>query len=104
MRPFKTAIATAIALTLPGTLLAQTGAGTEIAETPRIYSPYVARTVTDSNFAEGVYWGDTHLHTSYSTDAGMLGNTLGPEEAYRFARGEEVLSAAGNANPPDSTP
>ena len=25
----------------------------------------------------------------------MLGNTLGPEEAYRFARGEEVLSAHG---------
>jgi hypothetical protein len=25
----------------------------------------------------------------------MLGNTLGPEEAYRFARGEEVRSAAG---------
>jgi hypothetical protein len=25
----------------------------------------------------------------------MLGNTLGPEEAYRFARGEEVISAAG---------
>ena len=61
----------------------------------KIYSPYVVRTATDANFAEGVYWGDTHLHTSYSTDSGMLGNTLGPEEAYRFARGEEVLSAAG---------
>ena len=64
-------------------------------EPQKIYSPYVARTATDANFAEGVYWGDTHLHTSYSTDAGMMGNTLGPEEAYRFAMGEEVLSAAG---------
>ena len=62
---------------------------------PKIYSPYVERTANDGNFAEGVYWGDTHLHTSYSTDSGMLGNTLGPEEAYRFARGEEVRSAAG---------
>ena len=62
---------------------------------PKIYSPYVERTASDSNFAEGVYWGDTHLHTNYSTDSGMLGNTLGPEEAYRFARGEEVRSAAG---------
>ncbi len=53
------------------------------------------RTASDANLAEGVYWGDTHLHTSYSTDSGMLGNTLGPEEAYRFARGEEVRSAAG---------
>ncbi len=54
------------------------------------YSPYV-----DRNFAENVYWGDTHLHTSYSTDAGMIGNTLGPDEAYRFASGEEVVSASG---------
>jgi len=67
----------------------------EVLERPRIYSPYVERTATNANFAEGVYWGDTHLHTNYSTDSGMLGNTLGPEEAYRFARGEEVLSAAG---------
>jgi hypothetical protein len=56
-------------------------------EPPKIYSPYVERTATDSNFAEGVYWGDTHLHTSYSTDAGMMGNTLDPEDAYRFALG-----------------
>lgn len=61
----------------------------------RIYSPYVARTEADPNFAESLYWGDTHLHTNYSTDSGMLGNTLDPEVAYRFARGEEVRSAAG---------
>lgn len=67
----------------------------EIPKKPRIYSPYVERTATNANFSEGVYWGDTHLHTSYSTDAGMTGNTLGPEEAYRFAKGEEVRSAAG---------
>jgi hypothetical protein len=67
----------------------------KVLERPKIYSPYVERTASDANLAEGVYWGDTHLHTSYSTDSGMLGNTLGPEEAYRFARGEEVRSAAG---------
>lgn len=42
-----------------------------------------------------VFWGDTHLHTSYSTDAGMVGCTLGPDEAYRFARGEQVTSSTG---------
>ena len=70
--------------------LAQTGAGhpEDIRETAKIYSPYVERTASDSNFAEGVYWGDTHLHTSYSTDAGMMGNKLGPDQAFRFARGE----------------
>ncbi len=42
-----------------------------------------------------VFWGDTHLHTSQSFDAVMFGTRLGPEEAYRFARGEEVISSTG---------
>jgi len=54
------------------------------------YSPYPEKT-----FPNRVYFGDTHLHTSYSTDAGMIGNTLGPEDAYRFARGEAVTSSTG---------
>ena len=54
------------------------------------YSPYPEKT-----FPNRVYFGDTHLHTSYSTDAGTIGNTLGPEEAYRFARGETVKSSTG---------
>jgi hypothetical protein len=84
-------------LALPGVALAQSHAGDpeNMPESPKIYSPYVARTAADANLAEGVYWGDTHLHTNFSTDAGMFGNTLGPEEAYRFARGEEVLTAHG---------
>ena len=41
------------------------------------------------------YFGDTHLHTSYSTDAGMIGNTLGPDDAFRFARGEQIISSTG---------
>jgi hypothetical protein len=54
------------------------------------YSPYAGR-----NYPTRVLWGDTHLHTANSLDAAAFGNTLGPEEAYRFARGEEVLSATG---------
>ena len=54
------------------------------------YSPYVGR-----DFPTRVYWGDTHLHTSYSFDAGAFGARLGPPEAYRFARGEEVTSSTG---------
>jgi hypothetical protein len=82
---------------LPGVVIAQMDAGQpdDIIDPPMIYSPYVERTAVDANFAEGVYWGDTHLHTSYSTDAGMMGNTLGPEEAYRFAQGEEVVASHG---------
>lgn len=54
------------------------------------YSPYV-----EDDYPNRVYFGDTHLHTSYSTDAGMIANTLGPIEAYRFAKGEVVTSSTG---------
>ncbi len=54
------------------------------------YSPFV-----DDHFPNQVFFGDTHVHTSWSTDAGMVGVTLGPEEAYRFAKGEEVTSNLG---------
>ncbi len=42
-----------------------------------------------------VYFGDTHLHTDLSLDAGAFGNRLGLEEAYQFSRGEEVTSSTG---------
>jgi hypothetical protein len=35
-------------------------------------------------------FGDLHVHTSWSADAYAGGNRLGPNTAYRFARGEEV--------------
>ncbi|WP_157503135.1 DUF3604 domain-containing protein [Mangrovimonas xylaniphaga] len=46
-----------------------------------------------TNPLKNVYWGDQHLHTAWSADAGAAGTRLGPEEALRFARGEEVISA-----------
>ena len=92
-------IAASLSIVLAGAFaLAQTAlspAKKDLPEAEKIYSPYVERIATDKNFAEGLFWGDTHLHTKYSTDAGMIGNKLGPEEAYRFARGEEVLSSTG---------
>ena len=54
------------------------------------YSPYAGR-----GFPSQVFWGDTHLHTDMSMDAGAFGNRLGIDDAYRFARGEEVTSSTG---------
>ena len=54
------------------------------------YSPYAKR-----SFPSNVYWGETHLHTGLSLDAGLFGNILQHEDAYRLARGEEVTSSTG---------
>jgi hypothetical protein len=60
------------------------------AYTAKAYSPYAQR-----GFPEWPLWGDSHLHTSLSIDAGLFGNRLPPRDAYRFARGEEVVSSTG---------
>jgi hypothetical protein len=54
------------------------------------YSPYAGR-----NFPTRPFFGDTHVHTGASMDAGAFGARLGPDEAFRFARGEEVSAANG---------
>ena len=42
--------------------------------------------------ATNLYWGDTHLHTSYSFDAFMNGNkSADPDTAYRWAKGQPVI-------------
>jgi hypothetical protein len=82
---------------------APTQAGTTAADTGEIapadpakfhkepgYSPYAGR-----KYPDRAYFGDQHLHTAWSADAGGSGTTLGPEEALRFARGEQVTATSG---------
>jgi hypothetical protein len=54
------------------------------------FSPYANR-----NFPERPLWGETHLHTGLSLDAGAFGNILGPDDAWRFAKGEQITSSTG---------
>ena len=53
------------------------------------FSPYAGR-----NYPARVLFGDTHLHTSISVDAGTM-NRVGQEDAFRFARGEEISTTYG---------
>ncbi len=70
--------------TLALCLVAVTAIGAE-------YSPPVANDVPVQ-----LFWGDTHLHTNQSPDAFTFGNRgVTPEQAYRFARGEMVVSQTG---------
>lgn len=56
---------------------------------PDAFSPYAGR-----NFPTQVFWGDTHTHTQVSVDAGTM-TTMTQENAFRFARGEEVTTTHG---------
>ena len=56
----------------------------------RPYSPYA-----DRNFPTRPFFGEQHLHTSFSFDAGAFGCRLTPSDAYRFARGEQVMASSG---------
>ena len=71
-----------------GTLDQETAAKVFPAKPP--YSPYAGR-----NFPTRPFFGDTHTHTSFSLDAGAFGCRLGPKDAYRFAKGEEIMASSG---------
>ena len=63
---------------------------TETGAKAATYSPPV-----NTTHATHVYWGDSHLHTGLSLDAGLFGCTLGPDDAYRLARGEQITASSG---------
>jgi hypothetical protein len=66
------------------------GAAARVFSAKPPYSPYAGR-----NFPTRPLFGDTHLHTSFSMDAGAFGARLGPRDAYRFAKGEEITASSG---------
>jgi len=85
---FNCAALTAVAQTTQADT--QSAAAVAYQAAAQTYSPNVQR-----HFPEQLLWGDTHLHTSFSFDAGMIGNRLGPDAAYRFARGQTVSASLG---------
>jgi len=57
----------------------QAGTGAEVARNP----------------LKDVYFGDLHIHTSWSLDAFAFGVRVGPEDAYRYVRGESIEHVSG---------
>ena len=93
----KIAATAAAVVAVPGLAQVQTDVGTLDKEqagkgfpSKPPYSPYAGR-----NFPTRPFFGDTHTHTSFSFDAGAFGARLGPADAYRFAKGEEVMASSG---------
>lgn len=92
-----TTMATAV-VTLPAAAQDAAGGDAGTADKAKIehlykapaYSPYAGR-----NFPTRPFFGDTHLHTAVSFDAGAFGARLSPRDAYRIAKGEEVMASSG---------
>jgi len=53
------------------------------------------RTIQDNNPLKNLYFGDLHVHTSWSFDSYLGGNRLEPKDAYEFAQGKALELMSG---------
>jgi hypothetical protein len=52
---------------------------------------------TPANPLRNAYFGELHVHTAWSLDAFVLASLNGPDEAFRYAKGEPARSSLNNA-------
>lgn len=60
-----------------------------------ILAPYAIANTSENDVPKNplkeAYFGEQHVHTGVSMDAFIAGNRLTPDDAYRFAQGEEIM-------------
>jgi len=83
------------AILLQGCEQSTTETKTSVKEVKTEQTAAVQLSTDTPNYPQQVYFGDTHLHTSNSFDAGAFGNTLSPDIAYQYARGEQITASMG---------
>ncbi|MCZ6784905.1 MAG: DUF3604 domain-containing protein, partial [Proteobacteria bacterium] len=64
-------------------------------EDPRFDAPAPPLRSLPREPRRNVFWGDLHIHTSYSYDAYTFGVRSLPEDAYRYAKGDTIQHAIG---------
>ena len=91
-RCLASAVALAALAFLPGPTLAESPAEIRPGDLTSVkhFSPYAYR-----NFPDKVLFGDMHIHSNLSPDAGLLGTSLSAADVFRAARGETVRSNTG---------
>ncbi len=89
---FRSACLSLVLALLPGVALAEPDSERKPEDMlkTKTYSPYAYH-----NFPDQVFFGDMHIHSNLSPDAGLLGTSLAPSDVYRAARGETVTSNTG---------
>src|SRR5580700_10577965 len=65
-------------------------ANVALAQTPVADPSQPKANTVRENPLKNAYFGQLHLHTGMSFDAYIIGTRIFPEDAYRFARGEEI--------------
>ena len=72
----------------PAAAVAGTPATEQAAPAPTVEQLEAA---VPENPLKDAYFGETHVHTSFSLDAYIGGARITPDEAYRFAQGQDVV-------------
>ena len=74
-----------------------TDAAKKAAEAPAPAEPAAApASAPQPNPERNAYFGETHIHTSWSVDAWVIGNRItGPDDAYKYAQGQTIKHPMG---------